>query len=614
MHKNATNLGKIHTNIVHFNIRSLDRHFGELTAFNTQTDNVFDYIALSEIGTKNIEARKALLSTMGYQFHYKLSHLSKGGVGLITDKEKEIKIRPEFVFKNTKYNKVNLTTESLWLERIFKDEKLNFILGVIYRHPSSTVECLEDFTNQLSNILQKIEKENKKVYIVGDLNIDGLKVKNNRHVENFFNMLLGKNYVPLITKPTRIQDTSISLIDHTIINASTIKADAKIRSGIIYSGITDHLPVFVSIQESHRVTPKERPQIRIYSKNNDKKFYQNIKRSNWEKFKRTESITEALSIFYSNWKKCFDEAYPLTKLSRRKSKHKPWISAELAKEINYKNKLHYETLHNPTSTNKAKLKKVRNQVTNKIKSAHGKYYQNIINGEKNRLQTMWNLFGSVMNPKKTREKTKIRQLKVKQKNVTDDKEIANSLNDFFCGVGSELAKKHNNDYETYKKYLGPRILESIELTQTEEIEIFHILGNFNKKSSGADEIQPKILKKCRKIISPLLAHLYNLCFKQKTYPDILKIAKVIPLFKKKDEEERQDPGNYRPISLLSALNKILEKIIYKRLIRFIDMNDILYKYQFGFRRNHSTTLALMDVIDKIRENLSKGTKVAGFFY
>ena len=128
----TTSIGKTHTNIVHFHIRPLDRHFGELTAFNTQTNNVFDYIALSEIGTKNIEARKELLNTMGYQLHYKLSHLSKGGVGLITDKEKDIKIRPEFVFKNTKYNKVNLTTESLWLERVFNDEKHNFILGVIY--------------------------------------------------------------------------------------------------------------------------------------------------------------------------------------------------------------------------------------------------------------------------------------------------------------------------------------------------------------------------------------------------------------------------------------------------------------------------------------------------
>ena len=88
---------------------------------------------------------------------------------------------------------------------------------------------------------------------------------------------------------------------------------------------------------------------------------------------------------------------------------------------------------------------------------------------------------------------------------------------------------------------------------------------------------------------------------------------MIPLFKKTTEEERQDPGNYRPISILSVINKILEKVIYIRLIRFIVKNDILYKYQFGFRKGHSTTLALMEVVDKIRHNLSLGKKVAGVY-
>ena len=83
---------------------------------------------------------------------------------------------------------------------------------MIYRHPGSTKECLEDFTQQLNSIIKKVESENKKVYIVGDLNIDGMKVTANKQVGNFFNMLLDNNYLPMITKPTRIQDTSISLI------------------------------------------------------------------------------------------------------------------------------------------------------------------------------------------------------------------------------------------------------------------------------------------------------------------------------------------------------------------------------------------------------------------
>ena len=606
-------IGNTHTNVVHFNIRSLDKHFSELISFHEQTQHVFDYTGLSEIGKKNLESRKAFLQTMGYDLHYKESHLSKGGAGLITKLDTEHRIRHDLVFENKKYKKVNLVTESIWLEREFEDKKRNFIIGAVYRHPGSTAECLEDFTQQLNSIIQKIEKENKKVYIVGDLNIDGMKVTENKKVENFFNMLMVNNYIPLITKPTRVQDTAISLIDHVIINSNVIKTEAKIKSGVIYSGITDHLPVFMSIQETHKIIPKDRPMIRIFNEKNKNTFYKAIENCNWDKYRQTTEVTEALKIFYGNWKVCHDKAFPLTKLSRKKTKSKAWIDADLANAIRYKNDLYKRTLLNPTAENKKKLAKVRNQLTNRIRREHGNYYQEIINKEKQNLKKLWDIFGKVINTKKMRDRQRIREIKIGNKKITNDKEIANSLNNFFCGIGQELASKHNNDYDQYKKYLGPTTQESIELTPTTETEVFDLIGILKKKASGSDQINPRLLVHCRRVLSPILAHLYNLSFQKTEYPDLLKIAKVIPIFKKSQEEERQDPGNYRPISLLSSLNKLLEKIIYKRLIDFIEKNKILYRYQFGFRRRHSTTLALMDVVDNIRKNLNAGKKVAGVY-
>ena len=609
----SINTGNTQTNILHLNIRSLDKHFGELMALDTQTNHIFDYIALCEIGKKNIDSRKALLKSMGFNFQYKLSHLCKGGVGLIVKEDLEIKVRSDLVFKNTKFNKVNLITESLWIEREFDNKNLNFIIGVIYRHPGSTKECLEDFTQQLNNIIKKVERENKKVYIVGDLNIDGMKVTENKQVGNFFNMLLDNNYLPTITKPTRIQDTSISLLDHTIVNASTVKNDSKIISGILYSGITDHLPVFISIQESHRIIPKERPLIRIYCEKNINSFQSKLAESNWDKFEESNNCTEALKIFYDIWNKCHNEAFPLTRLSRAKCKQKPWISADLKKEIIIKNKLYRETIRNPTPSNKVRLKEAKNKVTNHIRSAHGKYYQNKINGEKQNLKTMWNLFGKVINSKKMKDQNNIRELKLGKKIITKNAEIADALNSFFCNIGQDLSKNHSSDYKEYSKYLGPRLNIDIELKPTSNIEIFDIIGTLKNKRSGIDEVHPILLKRCRILISNRLKHIFNLSIEQKSYPDTLKIAKCIPLFKKSLEEERLDPGNYRPISLLSSVNKIYEKILYKRLIRFIDQNDLLYKYQFGFRRIHSTTLALMDVIDNIRTNLNNRKKVAGVY-
>ena len=87
------------------------------------------------------------------------------------------------------------------------------------------------------------------------------------------------------------------------------------------------------------------------------------------------------------------------------------------------------------------------------------------------------------------------------------------------------------------------------------------------------------------------------------YPVQLKIAKVIALYKKGD---KYNPGNYRPISLLSCLNKLFEKILCKRLVRFLEINHILFDYQFGFRKLHSTTLGLIEFTDNIRKVLDEG--------
>ncbi len=168
------------------------------------------------------------------------------------------------------------------------------------------------------------------------------------------------------------------------------------------------------------------------------------------------------------------------KLSRSKTKIKPWINDELAKEIRYKNNLHKIALLNPTSENKEKFRKLRNSITNKTRRAHGNFYQKIINGEKQNLKTLWDLFGKVVNTQKVRDGKKIRELKSKEKKITNDKDIADTLNDFFCGTGQELAKKHNDDLESYKKYMGQATKDSTELIPTNKVEVFDIIRMLKK--------------------------------------------------------------------------------------------------------------------------------------
>ena len=104
--------------------------------------------------------------------------------------------------------------------------------------------------------------------------------------------------------------------------------------------------------------------------------------------------------------------------------------------------------------------------------------------------------------------------------------------------------------------------------------------------------------------------IFNKSFEEGRFPEMLKIAKVIPIFK---GENPTDPNNYRPISLLSIFDKLLEKVMYNRVNAFLTKHKIFYKYQFGFRKNHATADALSEVIDFIYKSLDEGNFVFGIY-
>ena len=113
------------------------------------------------------------------------------------------------------------------------------------------------------------------------------------------------------------------------------------------------------------------------------------------------------------------------------------------------------------------------------------------------------------------------------------------------------------------------------------------------KPTNLHDIPFNVLKFISKPLSLLISHLYNLCIEQGKYPDVLKIARVIPIYKSGDKLEVY---NYRPISTLLSINKIFEKLTYERLLNFINNCELITKHQFGFRKGKNTTDAIFEVI------------------
>ena len=125
----------------------------------------------------------------------------------------------------------------------------------------------------------------------------------------------------------------------------------------------------------------------------------------------------------------------------------------------------------------------------------------------------------------------------------------------------------------------------------------------NNKAYRLYSCPVSILKKCSHIISQPLAQIFNVSVSSGSFPAKLKTAKVVPVFKSGDESK---PGNYRPISLLSIFNRIFEKLVYKRLIKFVNKHNILYSSQYGFRSRHSTQHATLEILNDILSNFDKG--------
>ena len=122
------------------------------------------------------------------------------------------------------------------------------------------------------------------------------------------------------------------------------------------------------------------------------------------------------------------------------------------------------------------------------------------------------------------------------------------------------------------------------------------------KSSGHDGISVTILKWCLPFIASLLTIIFNTFLKAGSYPNNFKLAKVTALFK---GGENSEADNFRPISVLSTLNKVFEKLLHAQLTTFLDENNILSKQQFGFRKKHSTSHAVSCLYEKLVHNYEK---------
>lgn len=251
-----------------------------------------------------------------------------------------------------------------------------------------------------------------------------------------------------------------------------------------------------------------------------------------------------------------------------------------------------------------KYKKIYNKV---IRNAKKYFFDTFYNEASNKSKAVWSIINNNLGNKGI--KNEISELSIDNKSITDSFIIAQQLNTHFIDLPAklnyELGDTPDINYDAIPAY------PTMFLKPVTENEIFNIINELkNTYSAGVDNLSPNLIIKSVQFLVAPLTYLINLSLSKGMFPSTLKIAKVLPLYKKGDNTL---PDNYRPVALLSTISKILERVIFNRILNFSDKYNILSKAQHGFRKKHSTQTAIMKFLEKLYEDINKNKKCAGLF-
>ena len=499
----------------------------------------------------------------------------------------------------------------------------------MYRAPREEVNIITTFIVELSHILTLLNRMKLPVYLCGDYNINLLKMHEKKSYEEFFKTMLVHSYLPNITLPTRLTDTSNTLIDNVFANSAKFEA----VSGILINNISDHQAIFTIITIS-----RERVIIHTNISSNNQTTYTVKKLSSGTKPKaifippnrkldidifcedvRINLVANTDNTFdgsdsYKGLVKSIGDAQKKQIDSKRfkynKYRHKKckWITFGLLKSIEFRDNLYRELEETPIDRDDYRNKKINlrtyNRIINRSKTYLKKrYYAEKFHQLKNNIKLTWRLINEVLgnNPNKSIST----KFNINDKCITDQQEIANHFNSFFASIGTKISQQiKNHDQIDHRQYLINRPVTTFYFHEITTQDVMCIISKLpNKKNTGYDEISTETIKILSAVISPTLSLIINKCILNGTVPDEMKVSKIKPLFKKGDVTLL---NNYRPISLLPCVSKIFERVLFNQLYEYFDRNDLLTQHQYGFRKNHSTEFAAMELIDRVANLLELG--------
>lgn len=569
--------------IVSQNIRSINKNLDRFLLFVAHLDLQVDIFVLSECWTNNNFAPPAICNYKMYQSNR--SYNQNDGVVVYVREDLEVLVDEPVTLADCNCLQIQI------------GENLTII--AIYRPPCFTSPTV--FLESLETQLEGIKSPN--IILTGDINIDVLDVQSETS-SDYLELMAYYGLLQGITHPTRLP--SNTCLDHFMVRCRNI------WQTVIFGNaqITDHCPILF-YANNFKLHKKAQ-----FQNNKMKLNYDGIKQHwmalNWHDFYSSDNVNYLLEFLVKGLQSGISANSTITKIPRRKRPLKPWITVGIVKSLRKRDKLHSMLKTNKDDTLKTKYIKYRNWCNKIVKYLKKHYYETQLLNSYGNIKETWKVIKEVcnLNSKKSIS-TELLSLSNSPKTSLD------LINNYFTTVGSNLANSTLDKLRTTDRVLASKVKCAqspscsmfLHLTTPEEVDI--IVSELRTNCApGFDGITSELMKKLRQVITEPLSHLCNVSFETGTFPSVLKEAIVTPIYKAGD---RKLPTNYRPISVLTTISKIIEKLVNKRLICYLESNSILSKNQFGFRRNKSTEDAVLSLTSLVSGYVDAGERCVGVF-
>lgn len=567
--------------IIHQNIRSISKNFDSFMTLLVRLNISFDIIVLTECW---LDSGSIIPTIPNYTSHHTTKKINQnsGVVVFVKDKLKISVLEVDIPDTTGLVIKIGI----------------NHAVICMYRSPFN--QRIDDFLTSIDTELENF-KSVKNLIMIGDINIDIINRNKDSRSYDYLNLFAAHGLLSSHCLPTR----GSSCIDHCFVKSSN-----KIKTLVCQSTITDHSCLVMSLSKG---PSKILDSTRFVTKTNYKNAVNDMTMMTWDDIYECDHVDIATNLFITKITDIIKKNTESHRVSAKKFIIKPWITPGMMRCMKWRDKLHLKLRKSPNNlVLQITYKRYRNYCNKILKNLKISFERAEIQKGNGDTKKTWSTLKKICNFD-ANYKSPTCLLNI-EKTYEDS---ANSINSYFVNVGKNLADTYlrtsNRTVHELESDIrvddGP--LNSLVLDPTDEYEVRKIISSLkNTYSCGWDGIPTAFLKQAMEFIVEPFTYICNLSISSSTFPTALKRSVVMPIYKSGDADS---VSNYRPISLLPSLAKILEKLLNSRLIKFLEKYNLISQNQYGFREGRSTTDAMNHLVTHITKKLDVGEKCVGVF-